>query len=408
MGYNYAYFKCIIDESYNSFARFNSECIDYARNVNKDNFESYKDVLSKRGESLEFNFFDVLSHKWRHENFHSDMLKLLLEKYPDFLRVFLETVNTIDKKNNNIDIEYYKECEIKCELPCEWEGKQGRIDVAIIGKNNGENDKKHAVIIENKINWAGDQDVQLYRYYKGIEKTGYEVDKIVYLTPSKYKTVSDDSLGCAIDKSEYENIKNNKLVNLIGFDGNENDLVSCLEKIKIDKIVGDMKEDYRVFLRHYIEILKRTGVGDMSVIASKFLEEIKESAKKDENIGEKLAYMKEMFDNLPEARVKYWVEKTKGANYKNYICYKEYKTIDVTYYWDIYTDSLSHTIILINNREQSEEHQKKLEKIFKKNNISIELDGDGFFRKEFKFPSEDDEVLECVKKIDTILTGLQK
>jgi len=60
---------------------------------------------------------------------------------------------------------------------------QRRIDIFIgwKDKNDGE---KHAVIIENKLNYAPEQDNQLNDYYNYIEKTEkYKVEKVVFMPP---------------------------------------------------------------------------------------------------------------------------------------------------------------------------------------------------------------------------------
>ena len=71
------------------------------------------------------------------------------------------------------------------------------IDIFIEWKDD--NNKKYAIIIENKLHDAPDQENQLNDYYKGICKEGYIVEKVVYMPSDKsYKlfkgTVTTDEI----------------------------------------------------------------------------------------------------------------------------------------------------------------------------------------------------------------------
>ena len=61
------------------------------------------------------------------------------------------------------------------------------IDIIIVWKDN--DNKKHAIIIENKLNDAPDLKDQLNDYFKGISDEGYIVEKIIYMPYNKsYKS----------------------------------------------------------------------------------------------------------------------------------------------------------------------------------------------------------------------------
>jgi hypothetical protein len=86
-----------------------------------------------------------------------------------------------------------------------WEvtAEKERFDIRIRNINNTK-----IIIIENKSNWANDQDNQIYRYwYNGIysmqinfRKFGLPVySKIFYLSPSDYKQPSEQSISRPID-----------------------------------------------------------------------------------------------------------------------------------------------------------------------------------------------------------------
>lgn len=273
----------VIDNLYSSMNNYNIEVINLISNLEKENIERYKDILKKQDKKLNFNIFDIITDKWKKENLHSEILKFLLENYEVFFNNFLELINIKDKK------EY---------LNAEITNEEARIDILI-------KSEKKAIIVENKINWAPDQIEQLARYYEKI-KNGHngeqerEVEKIVYIAPSKDKNPDEQTFGK--DEKIKKEIKD-RLEKIISFDGSENDLVSCLEKSR-DKLKENLEntknnldsEDFNklFFINHYIEILKRTGVGDMSTIKSKFSKEIIEKYKNGDNIFEKLNYIIEM------------------------------------------------------------------------------------------------------------------
>ncbi len=266
----------VIDNLYSSMNNYNIEVINLISNLEKENIERYKDILKKQDKKLDFNIFDIITDKWKKENFHSEILKFLLENYEVFFNNFLELIDIKDKKE-------YSNAEITNE--------EARIDILIKSENK-------AIIVENKINWAPDQNEQLAKYYKKVkDEYKKEVEKIIYIVPSKDKNPDAQTFG------EYEKEIKDRLEKIISFDGSENDLVSCLEKSR-DKLKENLEktknnfdsENFNklFFINHYIEILKRTGVGDMSTIKSNFAKEIIEKYKNGDNIFEKLNYIIEM------------------------------------------------------------------------------------------------------------------
>mgnify|MGYP000024120592 CR=1 FL=1 len=263
----------VIDNLYSSMNNYNIEVINLISNLEKENIERYKDILKKQDKKLDFNIFDIITDKWKKENFHSEILKFLLENYEVFFNNFLELINIKDKK------EY---------LNAEITNEEARIDILI-------KSEKKAIIVENKINLAKDMPEQLFRYYNECKYSkGLEVDRIVYLSPNSSKEPADDSV---------KEIPKELIKTIVGFDGSENDLVSCLEKSR-DKLKENLEktknnldsENFNklFFINHYIEILKRTGEGDMSTIKSNFSKEIIEKYKNGDNIFEKLNYIIEM------------------------------------------------------------------------------------------------------------------
>jgi uncharacterized protein YrzB (UPF0473 family) len=118
-----------------------------------------------------FNIFSSISDIYYRENFHSDIIKLILdpltEKIGNEKNIQL-FIKMLKKKNPALKILIGKNYIVERE--------KGRIDVLLYDENN------NAILVENKINFAGDQDDQLGRYYLKITNSGLTVNAIVYLT----------------------------------------------------------------------------------------------------------------------------------------------------------------------------------------------------------------------------------
>ena len=125
-----------------------------------------------------FNVFQLISDTYYKENFHSDILRFFLDPRENhkegnkFLFIFLEMIK---KAGKPIEVEAYEDAEVVRE--------EGRIDV-LIKTSNG----KNAIIVENKMNNAGDMPRQLPRYYEYLHGKGCHVDAIVYMPLEKSKT----------------------------------------------------------------------------------------------------------------------------------------------------------------------------------------------------------------------------
>ena len=78
----------VIDNLYSSMNNYNIEVINLISNLEKENIKRYEDILEKQGDKLNFNIFDIITDKWKKENFHSEILKFLLENYEVFLIIF--------------------------------------------------------------------------------------------------------------------------------------------------------------------------------------------------------------------------------------------------------------------------------------------------------------------------------
>lgn len=374
----------VIDNLYSSMNNYNIEVINFISNLKEENIKRYEDILEKQGDRLNFNIFDIITDKWKKENFHSEILKFLLENYEVFFNNFLELINIKDKKE-------YSNAEITNE--------EARIDILI-------KSEKKAIIVENKINWAPDQIEQLARYYKKV-KEEKEVEKIVYIAPSKDKNPDAQTFG------EYEKEIKDRLEKIISFDGSEDDLVSCLEKSRNelrDKLKENLEktknnldsEDFNklFFINHYIEILKRTGVGDMSEVELKFFKEVIEKYETDKDIFKKIKYIGEMYNNLLEIKNKYILENIKakdwGYHKSYYSCWDTFPYGKNNFYLEISTyDIFKIRICVYDDKGKINDIKNILSKVLNKEDID-KIIGD---RLELDFPDELDKLSDLVDKI---------
>lgn len=142
-------------------------------------FERFDKNQQKRNVRLGFNAFALISDVYHRENFHSDVIKALLDPTEEhdqkslFLLKFIEFL----RRQHHIDIAAgnYQTARIARE--------EGRIDVLMYDPTS-----KRAVIIENKINNASDMDRQVIRYLEKVESWNYTCDAIIYLTLDSIKT----------------------------------------------------------------------------------------------------------------------------------------------------------------------------------------------------------------------------
>ena len=157
------YVQTLSDKNLDNLKSFlNDECKEYSKE--KSRIFAEHDIDN----TLRFNFFESISDTWYRENFHSDILYTILN--PDTAEIgrkyFVEEVVKFLGIENRFD----------CTKDFEVTREKGHIDLLI--KND-----EQAIIIENKINYATDQDEQLVRYMKYVDETlGIKTYTVVYLT----------------------------------------------------------------------------------------------------------------------------------------------------------------------------------------------------------------------------------
>lgn len=146
-------------------AFLNKECCNYS--ADKRRVFKEHDIDN----TLRFNFFESISDLYYRENFHSDILEVLLNPNTKEIgrKYFMqEFVNFLGLTQKQFD------CRSDFDVIRE---KENRIDLCI------KNKKSQAIIVENKINYARDMDNQLVRYMQHVdEDLGITTYTVVYLT----------------------------------------------------------------------------------------------------------------------------------------------------------------------------------------------------------------------------------
>ena len=390
----------VIDNLYSSMNNYNKEVINLISNLEEENIKRYEDILEKQGDKLNFNIFDIITDKWKRENLHSEILKFLLENYEDFFNNFLDLIEIKDKGE-------YSNAEITNE--------EAKIDILI-------KSEKKSIIVENKINWAPDQSGQLAKYYRKVKyEYKKEVEKIVYIAPSENKKPDEQTFGKDEEiKKEIED----RFIKIVGFDGSKDDLVYCLEKSS-DKLKENLEktknnfdsENFHklFFINHYIEILKRTGAGDMSEVELNFFKEVMEKYKTDKDIFKKIKYIGEMYNDLIKTRLNSLKEEFKGE-YKQYWFIKDFyskrRGIEYRIVIDVY--DVSSWLSLFSREEDTAtddnpkstkkwQDNKDIEAWLKKHKLFEGFDNGGDYLarwyKEFEFPKDENSLYDFTKKL---------
>ena len=240
-----------------------------------------KDNDEKQAKRMEtgFNLFYLISDHYYRETFHSDIIAALLspkEKHDEgnlFLNLFLDMIG-VDKK-------YYTKSKVYKEYGTNDGTLGGRIDIFIEGEDH------HCIVIENKLNNAGDTYRQLPKYYQDLKKE-YTIDKFVYLPLNPYKTP---------DKSDWSDEErgfiDSRLLILPAFLEGKPNLIDNWLKVAMDET---NKEDPRVIIKQYIALLNNLTIDIMSTTTmEKFYNELL-----NHNNLETAQSIREMLNDLPQ------------------------------------------------------------------------------------------------------------
>ena len=156
----------------------------------KDNAELVRRINDRQDTSIGFNAFALVSDTYYRENFHSDVIKAILDPHSGhgegamYLKKFIEFVSGEARSLGNKDqARVLRELSVDDSVAVVRE--EGRVDVKIKGTD-------WTIIVENKINGADDMDRQIPRYVRKCRKRRENVVAVVYLTaalpefPAKY------------------------------------------------------------------------------------------------------------------------------------------------------------------------------------------------------------------------------
>jgi len=201
----------------------------------------YQANLAKRNVDIGLNLFAIISPHYYRETFHSDVLYALIDPsgkqgQQKYLQTLLEFIRS---QGAAVGLENYTDAKVLKE--------QGRVDLLVCDDSS-----KRAIIIENKINNAGDQPRQLPRYLGYVENTlGYKCDAIVYLRLNR--KAGPDTTGWTTE--EQRNIAA-ILQGVCAYDETANDLLNGWIR-PCERIATD--PDAQHILRQYGELITKLG-----------------------------------------------------------------------------------------------------------------------------------------------------
>ena len=234
------------------------------------------EYLKNLNNDTTFNVFRLISNTYHKENYHSDILRAFLEIKENeqliYLNAFIVFLNEHFQAKLDKD-DFDKTTTIERE--------KDHIDISIKNEN-----RKKAIIIESKINNAGDQHRQIPKYKNTLEEKGYTVVSIIYLVLDINKEPSKE----AWEESERSQI--DPILKIISaYDQKNKDLYSWLNDCqnKSDNI------DIISTLRQYTKLIKHLGANEMNKrVNEEFLKEIKGTDIRD------LAGFRQMLDDIPK------------------------------------------------------------------------------------------------------------
>lgn len=206
------------------------------------------DELIRGKSNLKSNLIDEFH---LYENQHSRILRMFLEYYDGERYPIFESFVELLAMNINSENSF----KIKIKKP-NFTNEKERIDLLVQESNS------YGIIIENKINWACDQDEQIKRYLKRMCDKGIPKNRLyaIYLTSDGNKKVTETSLTEDAKKMlEYKLESDHGRFFEVNF---RNDIIPWLEKKVLPNI--KIKEDLlAASIKIYIDYLK--GLYDLKI-----------------------------------------------------------------------------------------------------------------------------------------------
>ena len=266
-----------------------------------ENIDKEIERIERERQNNGFNLFTISSYNSYLENFHSDVIALLLSpkerhlQKERFFKLFLYFLK--EKYGIIIDESNYQNYEVLRE--------KGRIDIWIKDKIS-----RKCIIIENKINDAVDMPNQIERYYDYALEKGYLVDSIVYLTLNGKKNAPK------VGREEIDS----RVIDVTAFSQDEKNLCNgwlfnCYIEAKERK-----DDDSSTFIYQYIKLIKHMSLIVMDNELKKDFYEVVS----DEQNREKARVLVTLLNELETYRMDLFMEKI-GKEYAPFTKIYRYK-----------------------------------------------------------------------------------
>ena len=346
--------------------------------------------LNHEAQEYPFNIILSSSDYYYRENFHSDIICSIFNQKEYFIEFFIDFINSFNPELR-IDSSNYTNGYASRETH--------RIDVLIADESS-----KHCIIIENKINDAGDMRRQLPRYFEIKQKEGFIVDAIVYLSLDGVKSI--DKSSWLPDDHKIDNL----IVEIAASSKNRRSF--CEDYLlKLSESNNCSVQEFS-FIRQYIDLLNYLRRNEVNnEVMENFYELLKEQKNyqaatdivqmmKDLTTYRLYKYLRMFMNNKePFDKIGIW-KQGEGLIFEN--C-KQYTDYNIKF--EIYPGNDGTYIIFKIQDEDSEENYIKT--------ILNKLSLDSCFHEEwpngfsttFNFPAEESKMLDFVNKF---LKGFQQ
>lgn len=338
-------------------------------------------TLSTKSEipySLIFPLYNRIREK---EIAHSEIIRELLdtkEKHNhgnEFFNLFLKDIGLTYNSS------YLTDIKIETEYPTKvTETSNNRpIDILITYQKKGE-DKKYAIIIENKLNYAIDQYNQINDYNDGLIREGYKIEKIVYMHIDLKKTIASTDTRNEFKKNT---INYNVLL-----------LINTLSKMKTYSYIVEYKNLLQNLSQSYMPLIKAKKI--QTELNNDELEKLIEISNLVNSYDWYKAKHKRIEEKLNE---KFNIEGLKSDfDEKNY-SYSRFWLANYKFWAEVWYYQQENKLYLCSNKDK----EKIICEEYKYVECGDNYDGWFYEKKQgniFKYPSENDNL---IKELSCIL-----
>lgn len=274
---------------------------DFVSHKKFENIDKEIERIERERQNNGFNLFTISSYNTYLENFHSDVIALLLSskerhlQQERFFKLFLSFLR--EKYGAIIDENNYQNYQVLRE--------KGKIDIWIKDEIS-----KRCIIIENKINDAIDMPNQIERYYDYVSEKGYLVDGIIYLTLKGNKNAPK------VGRKEIDD----KIIDIVAFVQDKKNLCNgwlfnCYIEAKERK-----DDDSSTFIYQYIKLIKHMS---LIVMDNELKKDFYEVVSNEQN-REKARVLVTLLNELETYRMDLFMEKI-GKDYAPFTKIYRYK-----------------------------------------------------------------------------------